>query len=186
MEETAERCLKRGEEHGLQGVAVISSIILLFLFSSLTVVAEIDDSKKIGILRHIKAEKVEINADLRLKDRFDYSTYYGVVHSQIELNRLWSQLINIQRKFYQLNARVPKPPQIDFGKHMVIWFADRGVHASFVQSLEITENEERNSLNAIVYVFHSDFGSSNLNLWKIPKTDKEIIFKVEHKYDRGP
>jgi len=177
---------KTSQQHKMKKTKLLSSIILLFLFSSLTVVAEIDDSKKIGIPRHIKAEKVEINADLRLKDKFDYSTYCGVVHSQIELNRLWSQLINIQRKFYQLNARVPKPPQVDFSKHMVLWFAERGVHASFVQSLEITENEEKNSLNVIVYVFHSDFGSSNLNLWKIPKTDKEIIFKVEHKYDRGP
>jgi hypothetical protein len=123
-------------------IKLLSTIILLFLCSNLTVVAETDDSKKIGIPRHIKAEKIEIDSDLRLKDRFDYSTYYGVVHSQIELNRLWSHLINIQRNFYQLNTRVPKPPQVDFNKHMVLWFADRGVHASFVESLEITENEE--------------------------------------------
>jgi hypothetical protein len=168
---------------------LLSSLIFLFLVANLTALAEIDDSIKTGTPHHLKAEKIEIDPDLRLKDRFDYSTYCGIIRSQKELNTLWSQLINIQNDFYhKLFSRIPESPQVDFSKDMVLWFADRGVNASFVESLEIAENEETNSFKAIIHVFHSDFGSSHLNLWKIPKTRKEIIIQVEHKYEehRGP
>jgi hypothetical protein len=169
---------------------LLSSLIFLFLCSNLTAVAEIDDSIKIGTPHYEKAAvKIEIDPDLRLKDSFDYSTYCGIIRSQRELNTLWSQLINIQNDFYhKLTSRIPESPQVDFSKHMVLWFADRGVNASFVESLEIAKNEETNSFKAIIHVFHSDFGSSRLNLWKIPKISKEIIIQVEHKYEehRGP
>ncbi|HXX58020.1 MAG TPA: hypothetical protein VEI96_08485 [Thermodesulfovibrionales bacterium] len=162
---------------------LLSSLLLILLCSPLTAVAEID-SIKTGAPHHIEVDKIEIDPDLRLKDRFDYSTYCGIIHSQRELNTLWSQLINIQDDFYhKFTSHIPKPPPVDFSKHLVIWFADRGVNASFVESLEITDNEGTNSLKAIIHVFHSDFGSSHLNLWKIPKTSKEIIIQVEHKYE---
>ena len=168
----------------MQSSKLLTSFLLLFLCSNLTAVAETDDSIKTGTPQHITADKIEIDPDLRLKDRFDYSTYCGIIRSQRELNTLWSQLINIQDDFYhKLISHIPKSPQVDFSKHMVIWFADRGVNASFAESLEITENEGANSLNAIIHVFHSDFGSSRLNLWNIPKTSKEIIIQVKHKYE---
>ena len=168
---------------------LLSTLLLIFLCSHLTAAAEMDDSIKTGTPHHIEVDKIEVDPDLRLKDRFDYSTYCGIIRSQRELNTLWSQLINIQSDFYhKLTSRIPESPQVDFSKHMVLWFADRGVNASFVESLEIVENGETNSFKAIIHVFHSDFGSSHLNLWKIPKTRKEIIIQVEHKYEehRGP
>ncbi len=165
---------------------LLSSLILLILFSNVTAIAEIRDPVKTGAPHDIKAKKIEIDPDLRLKDRFDYSTYCGIIRSQRELDALWSQLINIQDKFYHiLTSHIPKSPQIDFNNSMVLWFADRGVNASFVESLTITESEETNALKASIHVFHSDFGSSHLNLWEIPKTSKEIIIQVEHRYEKS-
>jgi len=166
---------------------VVTAVMIILLPSA--AFSDVDDSIKIGAPHHIKAEKIEIDQNLRLKDRFDYSTYFGVIRSQRELNTLWSQLINIQNDFFHnLISRIPEAPQVDFSKNMILWFADRGANASFVESLEIIEHEETNSYKAIIHVFHSDFGSSRLNLWKIPTTRKEIIIQVEHKYEehRGP
>ena len=134
------------------------------------------------------AEKIPIADDLRLNDRFDYSTYWGTIRSQKELDKIWSGLVNIQKTFYHKpGAIVPPAPQVDFSTNMVLWFAERGVNASFVESVALSPDKTSNTLNVLVTVFHSDFGSSHLNLWKIPRTKYNIVLKVKHKYEtRGP
>jgi hypothetical protein len=133
-------------------------------------------------------EKIEIDRDLRLTKKFDYSTYYGAISSQEELSELWSKLVNTKRDFEILGRlEVPPPPSVDFDTHAVLWFADRGADASFVESLTIEPDATGSSLKAIITVFHSDFGSRRLNLWKIPRLEKKIEFEVKHKYEsRGP
>ena len=134
------------------------------------------------------AEKISIADDLRLNDRFDYSTYWGTIRSQKELDKIWSGLVNIKKTFYSKpGAIVPPAPQVDFSTNMVLWFAERGVNASFVESVALSPDKTSSTLNVLVTVFHSDFGSSNLNLWKIPMTKYNIVLKVKHKYEtRGP
>ncbi|NQT71683.1 MAG: hypothetical protein HQ553_02810 [Chloroflexi bacterium] len=133
-----------------------------------------------------QVEEIIIDYDLRLRDGFDYSTYYGTIRSQKELNQLWSQMINIQKEYYhKSNAKVPELPQIDFSKNSVLWFADRGVNASFVSLPRVKEDNMAQALIATVYAFYSDYGSSHLNLWKIPPTEKEIVFEIVRDYEQG-
>jgi hypothetical protein len=43
------------------------------------------------------ASTIPVDMDLRLREGFDYTTYYGVIESSRSLSRLWSQLVNVQR-----------------------------------------------------------------------------------------
>jgi hypothetical protein len=138
----------------------------------------------LGKATGIAPVQIKIDSDLRLKDGFDYSTYYGVFRSQEGLNEIWKNMINVQKEvFLKKEIVVPLPPRVDFGESIVLWFADRGAQASFVKSMMVLKSDQRNTLTALVEVFHSDFGSSRLNLWRIPRTDKSIVFEVKHLYE---
>ncbi len=131
--------------------------------------------------------KIEIDRNLRLDKRFDYSTYYGVIDSREELEKIWSHMIQADdNTFFFPGLGVPPPPKVDFGKYQALWFADRGAHASFVESAKLEEDPKTGSLTAVIKVWHSDFGSSKLNLWQIQRTRKKITFRETHHYDRGP
>lgn len=123
------------------------------------------------------------SVDLRLKEGFDYSTYYGVILSSASLEELWSQLVNVKRGQYGRRARVPDPPVFDFARYVVLWFADRGAGASFVDSLELSTVSGSDSVLATVHVFHSDFGSRRLNLWQMTRTARPVAFDVKHGYE---
>lgn len=132
-------------------------------------------------------EKIPIGKNLRLDKSFDYSTYYGVINSREELAQIWSHIIKAgDDDFFFPGMGVPPPPEFDFKNHQALWFADRGAHASFVESAELVEDAESGALTAAIKVWHSDFGSRKLNLWKIPRTNRKIIFRETHHYDRGP
>ena len=76
-------------------------------------------------------------------------------------------------------------PEINFSKYSVIWYANRGSGASFVESIEVIG--ELDKVVTKIGVYYSDFGSSHLNLWKIPKTNKDVVFEESKKYEtRGP
>jgi len=132
-------------------------------------------------------EKIKFDRNLRLDKRFDTSTYFGVIDSREELQEIWSHMIQADdNTFFFPGVGVPPPPKVDFGKYQALWFADRGAHASFVESAKLVEDPKTGSLTAVIKVWHSDFGSSKLNLWQIPRTQKKITFRETHHYDRGP
>ena len=146
-----------------------------------------DESAEVVEPDSLFANTIPIDMDLRLREGFDYSTYHGVIESSSSLNRLWSQLVNVQQEFYGRRAEVPDSPTVDFSRYVVLWFADRGVGASFVDSLGLSEVSGRDSVVAVVHVFHSDFGSHRLNLWQMPRTTKRVVFQVQHTYEtRAP
>ena len=80
---------------------------------------------------------------------------------------------------------VGPPPEIDFNNYQALWFADRGAHASFVESAELAQDPESGTTTASFKIWHSDFGSRKLNLWEIPRTARKIIYREIHFYDRG-
>lgn len=137
--------------------------------------------------KEITLEKIQVDRNLRRDKKFDYSTYFGVIHSQEELEEIWSRMIKADdNTFFLSGLGVPSSPKVDFGKYQVLWFADRGANASFVESAELTEDPATGSLTATIQVWHSDFGSRKLNLWQTPRTRKKITFHETHHYDRGP
>ncbi|MDH3455390.1 MAG: hypothetical protein OER90_00995 [Gemmatimonadota bacterium] len=136
------------------------------------------------------ATPITVSLDLRLKRSFDYTEYYGVLHSQRELNALWKQLVTVDDASDLgvpfLGGNVPEPPTVDFTVASVLWFADRGAKASFVASLEL-QPVPPDTVKVIVTAFHSDFGSRGLNLWSMPRFDGSVIFEVRHEYEeRSP
>ena len=130
-------------------------------------------------------DPIPISMDLRLRERFDYGTYHGVIASSESFSELWSQLVNVQREHYGRRVDVPASPDIDFANYVLLWFADRGVGASLVDSLEVRLSTGRDSVLATVHVFHSDFGSRRLNLWQMPRTARPVAFAVRHSYETG-
>ncbi len=131
-------------------------------------------------------QPIEIADHLRLREGFDYSTYYGVIRLTRDLRTLWSQLVSVRHS--PLRAGIlPAPPAVDFSRAMVLWFADRGAAASFVRSIGLDVDSLGETLTVTVTAYHSDFGSRRLNLWEIPRTGRAIVFEVEHEYeDRAP
>jgi hypothetical protein len=134
------------------------------------------------------ARRIPIDADLRLRDGFDYSVYAGIIESADSLRRLWSHVVNVQREVYgRRDADVHDPPDVDFARNMILWFGHRGVGASFVDSLQLSTAAGSDSLIAIVHVFHSDFGSRGFDMWELPRTTRTVVFETQHKYEtRAP
>lgn len=142
----------------------------------------------IDTFKEVSFEEVELHQDWALKKSFDYSTYRGVFYNEAELKQVWADMINVWDEHSGLpiktNPNQPIMPIIDFEKYSVIWYADRGSRASFVTLNKVLERTD--ILEAHVALFYSDFGSSNLNLWTIPKTEKSVRFVESREYDRGP
>ncbi|MGV7220385.1 MAG: hypothetical protein ACQ9MH_02520 [Nitrospinales bacterium] len=134
----------------------------------------------------ISIERVSIDANLHLEESFDYSTYFGVINSPEGLRKIWSHIVKNENTLFFPNAGVSPPPKIDFNNYRVLWFADRGANASFIESVDLVEDIKSGSLTAKIKVWHSDFGSRKLNLWKIKNKSKKIIFYEIHNYDEGP
>jgi len=137
-------------------------------------------------------EIIEIPDNLRVRYGFDYTQYYGVLNSQKELNQIWRNLINIQDEIAEFNrwlpwvkGKVPPAPEIDFEQHSVIWYTNKGSGASFVESIKVFE--EQQNVRVKIGLFYSDFGSSHLNLWRVSKINKEVIFEESKHFEtRGP
>jgi len=134
----------------------------------------------------IAIEIVSIDVNLRLEKNFDYSKYFGVISSNEELEDVWSHMVKKGDSIFFPRVGVSPPPEIDFNIYQVLWFANRGANASYIESVDLVEDTESDTLTAKVKVWHSDFGSRELNLWKIPRVSKKIIFQETHLYDRGP
>jgi hypothetical protein len=134
----------------------------------------------------INIERVLIDVNLQLEKNFDYSTYFGVINSPEELAKIWSHIVKNDSALFFPSAGVSPPPKIDFNNYRVLWFADRGANASYIESLELVEDIKSGTLTAKIKVWHSDFGSRKLNLWKIKNKSKKIIFREIHHYDQGP
>lgn len=156
------------------------------------------NAKQIGIEEEIPQEpagepseisfqKVDLHSDWRLKQSFDYSTYSGIFRTEAELQSAWRHMVNAYDEVSGLpfpkNPNQPVMPKVDFDKYSVIWYADRGSNASFVKMNKVVEYQ--NLVEAYLTLFYSDFGSSHLNLWTIPKTDKEIRFVETKEYEQG-
>ncbi len=133
------------------------------------------------------ARPIAVDAEFRLRRGFDYSEYYGVLRSARDLERLWNQLVHVREPMLPvIGTPRPDPPAVDFTTTAVLWFADQGARASFVESLEL-ERPASDTIRVAVTVFHSDFGSRRLNLWAIPRTASPLAFEVKHIYEvRSP
>ena len=131
-------------------------------------------------------KKIEIPDKLRVRDSFIKNQYYGVIQNQKELKEIWSKLYDIHNDFNIITNTNDSPvPEIDFNHYSVIWYANRGSGASFVESIRIME--EPQDLKIKIRVFYSDFGSSHLNLWKVSKISKEIVFEEVKRFETmGP
>ena len=139
--------------------------------------------------KSVSFEKINLHSDWRLKSSFNYSTCKGVFRNENELKKVWGSIVNaydeLQAFWEKKHENQPIMPIIDFSKYSVIWYADRCNNASFTTMKNVLEFND--FIQAHVIPFHSDFGSSHLNLWTIPKTDKEIRFVETEEYEqRGP
>jgi len=139
--------------------------------------------------KSVPFEKVNLHSDWRLKSSFNYSTYKGIFRNENELKKVFGSMVNaydeLQAFWEKKHEPQPVMPVIDFSKYSVIWYADRGSNASFTTLKEVLEYDD--FIEARVTPFYSDFGSSHLNLWTIPKTDKDIRFVETKEYEqRGP
>ena len=154
-------------------------IILLIILN--TAVASAGDSKSIPF------EKLNLHTDWQLKSSFNYSIHKGLFQNEGELKKVWAYMINAwdeQSAFWKKRqANQPVMPTIDFEKYSVIWYADRGTNASFVTLDEVLEQAD--FLQAKVTLVYSDFGSSHLNLWTIPKTNKTVRFVENRESEKG-
>ena len=139
-----------------------------------------------GEAKKVQFEKIELHNDWRLTLSHIFSPCKGVLRREDELKEIWEFMINVynelQAPWEKKNENQPVMPVINFSKHSVIWYADQCGNASFTNMKEVIEYD--NYIQAQVVSFHSDFGSSNLNLWIIPKTDKEIRFIETKKYEQ--
>jgi len=144
-------------------------ILLLFTFLFPTTLPAEKENVIAGL-------RIEIPSKLRYRDFFVKMKYYGIIQSQKELNKVWSKLYDVYSKNNVLaNTNDAPVPQVDFSKNSVIWYADRGSGASFVKSIDVYEEAE--SITITFGLFYSDFGSSHLNLWKVPRISKIVILK---------
>jgi len=137
----------------------------------------------------LSLEEITLHPDWRLGRSFDYSRYHGILHTELELSELWTHMVNAWDEHYGFQKakreNQPVTPHVDFDTQSVIWYADRGSNASFVRASKAVEYEDLIEVHITIY--HSDFGSSRLNLWTIPKTNKAIRFVETHEYDeRAP
>ncbi|TSC75236.1 MAG: hypothetical protein G01um101430_559 [Parcubacteria group bacterium Gr01-1014_30] len=142
-----------------------------------------------GEPREISFQKVDLHTDWRLKKSYDYSIYRGIFRTEAELKNIWKYMVNAYDEVSGLpfpkNPNQPVMSEVDFDKYSVVWYADRGSNASFVTMKKMVEYQ--NLIEAHLALFYSDFGSSHLNLWTIPKTEKEIRFVETKEYEqRGP
>ena len=80
---------------------------------------------------------------------------------------------------------IPEAPVIDFSSYTVLWYADKGSNASFVELQSLAKNKE-GGVSAEILVFHSDFGSRRLNLWRLQKSAGPLQVEEKPQYDRGP
>jgi len=144
-----------------------------------------DEPSESAALREVvEAVKIPIDEDLSLGGSFDYSHYYGLIRSQDELDDLWSGLISAKKPYAsRLGFGLPDPPKVDFVNNSVIWFADKGAGASYVDSMLVGAYESDRKLFITFVAFHSDFSSDRLELWTIPLTGYTADFSVLHKYE---
>lgn len=134
----------------------------------------------------IEFEIIKIDSEWRLKSNYNYSTYKGIINSESDFSKLWNSMINVYDELRgEINPNRPIIPTVDFNNYSVIWYADKGKNASFSTATEMIEYDDHIEIH--ITNFYSDFGSSHLNLWKIPKTTKPVKFIEESKYEeRGP
>lgn len=147
-----------------------------------------NQTQPVGQQKSVSFEKVNLHSDWGLRESFDYSTYKGVFNDETELKRVWGYMWNAieETKAWRRNTtpeNQPILPIIDFGKHSVIWYANRGSNASFVVMDKIVEFD--NLIEAHITLHYSDFITSDLNLWTIPKTSKPVQFVERQEYDGG-
>jgi len=134
----------------------------------------------------IDYEKIELNEDWGLETFFNYTKYggKGIFYNEQEFDEIFSHTVNGYKESGGSGKRAenePIKPTIDFGKYSVIWYSDRYSYASQSELTGVTECE--NVIFANMKVIYSDYGSSRLRLWKIPKTNKSITFIEEKRCD---
>ncbi|MCF8721496.1 hypothetical protein [Nitrospina gracilis] len=113
--------------------------------------------------------------------------YKGVLYTRESFLELWELQENVMSDFPRLlNWLIPEPPPIDFTRHTVLWFSNRGAGASFVELERVVVSEEGDALEAHLKVVYSDFVSKKLNLWTIPKTHRPVVFRIKEVFDAGP
>lgn len=134
----------------------------------------------------ITVQPLNVPPELGMRELPDEDVkYYGVLQNQDQLDALWELQENVMDDLPPLLSwMIPDPIQVDFPHHTVLWYSNRGARASFVELKNVTESEH--ALTVHIEVTHSDFGSARLNLWRILKTDKPVMFKEIHFYNQGP
>jgi len=143
-------------------------------------------SDAVTVSQAVTAQPLNVPPELGLRALPDEDVkYYGVLQNQDQLDALWELQENIMNDLPSLLSwMIPDSPEVDFQQNTVLWYSNRGARASFVEIKKVVETEH--SLTVHIEVTHSDFGSSRLNLWRIPKTDKPVMFKETHFYNQGP
>ncbi len=133
-----------------------------------------------GTPRSLAFQRVELPENWGFWQDFDFSTHYrGIIRSEAELAALWSFMVN-----YDDPARANPPiPLVDFAEHSLIWYAEVGSFAFFVDLDEVLEFE--NVIEAHVTLHRTDFAENHLHLWNISLTDKPVRFVETELYDGG-
>jgi hypothetical protein len=166
------------------GETKMHKIFLLILLIWMTAGATINAQE----VKNLNIEKINISSDLRLEGRFDYTIYYGVLQSQKELDDIWAHLVSIKNDAHEWNrwlpmvkGDVPSPPRIDFEQYSVVWYATEGKGVSFVDTIEARDYPDK--IMVKVTAVHSDYLTNELNLWKIPKVNKTVLFEEKFRSD---
>jgi len=126
-------------------------------------------------------ERIDFAKTPLLGRSFGSSECNGVFRNIDELKEVWRYVENTNDGLDRI-GNVPLP-MIDFSKYSVIWYSDRCIGNTATTLEKVSEFED--FIEARVMLFYSDYGSSKLNLWIIPKTDKKVRFVEEKQVDTG-
>ncbi|MCF8723510.1 hypothetical protein LQ236_001530 [Nitrospina gracilis] len=133
-------------------------------------------------------QSVNVPPELGLRPLPEEEVHYkGATYTREAFVALWELQENVMSDFPRLlNWLIPDPPPLDFTRHTVLWFSNRGAGASFVELERVVMSEDGDALEAHVKVVHSDFVSKKLNLWTIPKTHRPVVFREKKVFNEGP
>ena len=145
-----------------------------------------DDSKiplTIQIPEIVSFQEIGLHKDWRLGDSFDYPTDRGIFRNERELKEVWAHMVNAWKELGYSGDRAENPPVmpvIDFNNYYVIWYSSYDSGA-FVRINEIFEFEDSVQVN--MTLIKSDIIIRDLNLWTMPKSEKNVHFVEEIVYE---
>ncbi len=170
-----------------QSLKIIAGTLLFFAFLFLGGISGLGAASA-AEKETLPFQSVDVPPELGLRPLPEEDVHYkGVLYTREAFVALWELQENVMSDFPRLlNWLIPDPPPMDFTRHTVLWFSNRGAGASFVELERIVMSEDGDALEAHIKVVHSDFVSKKLNLWTIPKTHRPVVFRERSIFNEGP